>query len=982
MPLADAGPNQAVALYGTANLDGSASSDPNSDSLTYLWTMTSKPIGSTALLSSTTSVNPTFVVDLVGDYVVELKVNDGMTDSLADSVVISDMSSLNINSFGMNFNAIPPGTFTMGSPVTELGRGSDEIQHQVTISQEFHIGTTEVTLAQWQAAISWAEQQGVVAVGQLNSTPSFCLAEQDDCPVESVSWDDVQTFVSILNVTGGGIYSLPTEAQWEYAARAGSTTAFGNGEITVTGFALDPVLDSMGWYSYPSYGGPKPVKQKEANSWGLYDMHGNVEEWVLDYYDAYGSGSVTDPNGPATGTDRIRRGGSWLDGVQGCRSAKREKLQSDYAQYDTGFRLIRKPTQNDADSDGIDDLYDNCPNQAGIDSDGDGLCGVIDPCPADPGNDPDGDGVCLLIDTCPDNFDPTNADSDGDGLGDICDSCANDPDNDIDLDTICGDLDNCPTVANPNQDDLDGDGIGDLCDALPDDADNDGVNGSLDNCPLIANPGQEDGDGDNIGDLCDSCPADPANDLDGDGICGDLDNCPTVANPDQADLDLNGIGDLCDVVAVLPKTGQQYCYSDYSSSPDMSTVIPCTGLGEDGDSQTGVAWPNPRFTINVNPANDNGSGGGVAGNGQCDGLETCNGTITDHLTGLIWLREANCFGYRMGGTQALGDVNGLADGACSLLDGSVAGDWRLPNIVEMDSLLFVQYENPAIPNTAGTGKWTPGDPFTNLGSNDSYWTSTTCPKYATAYRVEVRNGQSYCSTKNSASYNYKILAVKNEVGPSSAVSLAKTGQESCFPDDSLTPISCAGTGQDGEYQAGAVWSSPRFTINVSSANDDGAGGGIVGNGICDGSEVCDGTVLDNQTGLVWLQNANCYDSRIWSDALNDAKTLVSGSCGLSDGSVAGNWRLPNVVELRSLLAIQHYRPSLSNSAGTGKWSQGDPFLNVQLRPYWTSTTEGSSDTKGHNSAYSVDLDDGETHYSYKGLPYGAQLRWVWPVRTP
>jgi hypothetical protein len=122
--------------------------------------------------------------------------------------------------------------------------------------------------------------------------------------------------------------------------------------------------------------------------------------------------------------------------------------------------------------------------------------------------------------------------------------------------------------------------------------------------------------------------------------------------------------------APVPQTGQTASFA----------------TGDDGDLEKGVASPNPRFTVNVNAADDNGAGGGIAGNGICDGTESCNGTVTDNLTGLIWLKNANCFGLRTW-ALALSDVNGLNTGECGLTDGSVAGDWRLPNVRELQSLI-------------------------------------------------------------------------------------------------------------------------------------------------------------------------------------------------------------------------------------------------------------------------------------------------------
>ena len=231
------------------------------------------------------------------------------------------------NSLGMAFKLIPAGTFTMGSPLGEPGRDSDETQHQVTLTQAFYIQTTEVTQAQW-----------VTVMGSNPSNFSGC----SDCPVEQVSWDDVQTFITNLNTWGEGTYRLPTEAEWEYAARAGSTTAFANGDITYTDCTYDSNLDVMGWYCYNS-SSTQSVGQKDSNAWGLYDMHGNVWEWCQDWYGAYPSGSVTDPTGPFSGSERVTRGGGWYNYAMSCRSAYRNSGLPDFIGDVLGFRLVRNP---------------------------------------------------------------------------------------------------------------------------------------------------------------------------------------------------------------------------------------------------------------------------------------------------------------------------------------------------------------------------------------------------------------------------------------------------------------------------------------------------------------------------------------------------------------------------------------------------------------------------------------------------------------
>jgi formylglycine-generating enzyme required for sulfatase activity len=234
------------------------------------------------------------------------------------------------NSMGMTFNLIPTGTFMMGSPEDELGRYTDETQHQVTLTRSFYIQTTEVTQAQWVAV--------------MGSNPSYFSQCGGNCPVEDVSWNDVQDFIVALNSRGEGTYRLPTEAEWECAARAGSTTAFANGDITVTGCGLDPNLDATGWYCGNNDPfGTKPVAQKLPNAWGLYDMHGNLWEWVQDRWGSYPTTAMTDPTGPETGLYRVVRGGYWFLRARYCRSAARN-YGTPITRYNyIGFRLLRQP---------------------------------------------------------------------------------------------------------------------------------------------------------------------------------------------------------------------------------------------------------------------------------------------------------------------------------------------------------------------------------------------------------------------------------------------------------------------------------------------------------------------------------------------------------------------------------------------------------------------------------------------------------------
>ncbi len=233
------------------------------------------------------------------------------------------------NSLGMTFVYITPDIFMTGSPENEPGRDSDETLHEVTLTQPYYMQTTEVTQGQWETV--------------MGSNPSRFNSCGYDCPVEYVSWNDAQDFINALNEMGEGSYSLPTEAQWESAVRAGSTTAFANGEITETGSDYDPNLDAVGWYWYNSDAETHPVAQKDANAWGMYDMHGNVSEWCQDWFGNYGADSVTDPDGPSSGSYRVLRGGSWSQFARNCRSAYRNSGKPGAFADSIGFRLVRKP---------------------------------------------------------------------------------------------------------------------------------------------------------------------------------------------------------------------------------------------------------------------------------------------------------------------------------------------------------------------------------------------------------------------------------------------------------------------------------------------------------------------------------------------------------------------------------------------------------------------------------------------------------------
>ncbi len=217
----------------------------------------------------------------------------------------------------ISFRLVPAGTFMMGSHESEGDRDSDEgPQHSVKISKPFYCGKFEVTQAQWKQV--------------MGTSPSSFQGSEN--PVENVSWNDCQTFLKKLCDLEGvqqGTYRLFTEAQWEYACRAGTTGKYAGR------------LGSMAWYD--SNGGDKthPVGTKKANAWGLYDMHGNVWEWCCDWYGDYSSGSVTDPTDVTVGSSRVYRGGSWYSDARRCRSANRNGYTPGYRRNYVGFRLLR-----------------------------------------------------------------------------------------------------------------------------------------------------------------------------------------------------------------------------------------------------------------------------------------------------------------------------------------------------------------------------------------------------------------------------------------------------------------------------------------------------------------------------------------------------------------------------------------------------------------------------------------------------------------
>jgi formylglycine-generating enzyme required for sulfatase activity len=208
----------------------------------------------------------------------------------------------------------PPGSFLMGSPEDEEGRRDNENQVQVTLSQGFWMGQTQVTQAQWHAV--------------MGNNPSHFQGENR--PVEQVSWHCAQEFISKINASfvlpDGMQMTLPTEAQWEYAARAGETGPYSGG-----------ILDEVAWYTENSGDGTHPVGTKKSNAWSLYDVHGNVWEWCADWYGELKGG--IDPQGATSGAVRVVRGGGWLADAYHCRVAYHFNGFPTVSRLDFGFRV-------------------------------------------------------------------------------------------------------------------------------------------------------------------------------------------------------------------------------------------------------------------------------------------------------------------------------------------------------------------------------------------------------------------------------------------------------------------------------------------------------------------------------------------------------------------------------------------------------------------------------------------------------------------
>lgn len=282
-------------------------------------------------IAGATSTNSTQEVYHVTDLTEKVEFSSS-TPSITPSITAGLGSSVDLEMLW-----VEPGTFMMGSPTTESGRSTTETQHQVTLTQGFHLGKYEVTIAQYEAVMT-GNTDG------LSATPSN-WASNPNWPVSQVSWDNIQVFLRRLNeqqsanIPVGWAYALPTDAEWEYACRAGTTTTYSWGD-TIT------ASDALHWEdnqaaSKPIW--PNDVGSYAANPWGFLDMHGNVQEWVADKYVAHSNLAVTDPMGPKYGSHRVIRGGNIQDQGQNLRSAFRGAGTPSNTSIDfVGFRVALK----------------------------------------------------------------------------------------------------------------------------------------------------------------------------------------------------------------------------------------------------------------------------------------------------------------------------------------------------------------------------------------------------------------------------------------------------------------------------------------------------------------------------------------------------------------------------------------------------------------------------------------------------------------
>ncbi len=229
---------------------------------------------------------------------------------------------------GLEFALVPAGRFAMGSPPSEPGHQAAEALHAVRLSRAIYMGVSEVTQEEWTRVVG--------------RNPARFASCGPDCPVEGVSWYDIQRFLVRLSVLSGRRFRLPTEAEWEYACRAGTASAFATGANLTAEQA-----NYNGRYPLPGApagryrGGPVAVRSFAANAFGLYDMHGNVWEWCQDEFCPYPANPVVDPLGRCGAPLRVIRGGSWAFDADSARCALRYTHRPQDSGYSLGFRLVR-----------------------------------------------------------------------------------------------------------------------------------------------------------------------------------------------------------------------------------------------------------------------------------------------------------------------------------------------------------------------------------------------------------------------------------------------------------------------------------------------------------------------------------------------------------------------------------------------------------------------------------------------------------------
>ena len=258
------------------------------------------------------------------------------------------------NTLGMRFTRIAPGTFAMSSKDAEKERDDNtERAHTVTLTKPYLLGLYEVTRGQFAAFVKDAgyktdAEKGVgLSIGSGGEDRSWRnpgIDQGDDHPVVQVSWNDATEFCKWLSKKEGRTYRLPTEAEWEFACRAGTTTVYSLGNtIFVNQANYDGNTRYRGGKTGVNRARTTPVGSFAPNAWGLYDMHGNVWEWCADWLAPFGRGDVTDPVGPDKGLAKVMKGGSWYDEARHCRCAERGGLAPANRSFDIGFRVALDP---------------------------------------------------------------------------------------------------------------------------------------------------------------------------------------------------------------------------------------------------------------------------------------------------------------------------------------------------------------------------------------------------------------------------------------------------------------------------------------------------------------------------------------------------------------------------------------------------------------------------------------------------------------